>query len=138
MILNIQELYKNEKYQECEAELQKRIKAYGENEVTYAYELMLLGQDKKYDDLVKVAEKMYAKYPANAKLIPMMYNIKKEVYKDNKGAMKIYDNFMKDNYDYDTYIKFADLLIDQGNTKKGLEIKEDLAKRFSYAPSRFL
>ena len=66
-------------------------------------------QDKKYDDLVKVAEKMYSKYPANAKLIPMMYNIKKEVYKDNKGAMKIYDNFMKDNYDYDTYIKFADL-----------------------------
>ena len=67
----------------------------------------------------------------------MMYNIKKEVYKDNKGAMKVYDNFMKSNYDYDTYIKYADLLIDQGSTKKGLEIKEDLAKRFSYAPSGF-
>ncbi len=135
--LNIQELYKNEKYQECEAELQKRIKAYGENEVTGAYELMLLAQDKKYDDLVKVAEKMYSKYPYNAKLVPMMYNIRKEVYKDNKGAMKVYDNFMKDNYDYDTYFKYADLLIDQGNTKKGLEIKEDLAKRFSYAPGGF-
>ncbi len=135
--LNIRDLYKNEKYQECEAALQKRINAYGENEVTGAYELMLLAQDKKYDDLVKVAEKMYAKYPENAKLIPMMYNIKKEVYKDNKGAMRIYDNFMKNNYDYDTYIKFADLLIDQGNTKKGLELKEDLANKFSYAPTGF-
>ncbi len=135
--LNIEELYKNEKYQECENALEKRIKAYGETEVTDAYELMLLAQDKKYDDLVKVAEKMYAKYPGNAKLLPMMYNIKKEVYKDNKGALKVYDNFMKDNYDYDTYIKYADLLIDQGNTKKGLEIKEDLAKRFSFAPVGF-
>ncbi len=135
--LNIQELFKSEKYEECETELQKRVKLYGENEVTDAYELMLLAQDKKYDDLVKVAEKMYIKYPGNAKLIPMMYSIKKDVYKDNKGALKVYDTYMKNNYDYDTYIKFADLLIEQGNTKKGLEIKENLAKQFSYAPTGF-
>lgn len=135
--LNIKELYNNEKYEECAAELEKRIKLHGENETTAGYQILLLVHDKKYDDLVKVAEKMYEKYPTNTKLIPMMYSIKKEVYKDIKGALKVYENYMKNNYDYDTYIKYADLLIEQGNTKKGLEIKEKLAKTFSYAPSGF-
>ncbi|MGN6531427.1 MAG: transglutaminase domain-containing protein, partial [Ginsengibacter sp.] len=40
-------------------------------------------------------------------------------------------------YDYDTYTKYADILIEQGNTKKGLEIKEKLSKIFPYAPGGF-
>ena len=135
--LNIKELYNNEKYEECERELAKRIKLHGEDEFTAGYQLLLLIQDNKYEDLIKVAEKIYQKYPANAKLINMMYNIKKEVYKNKKEGLKIYENFMKNNYDYNTYIDYADLLIEQGNTKKGLDIKEKLIKTFPYDPGGF-
>lgn len=132
--LHIKELYNNEKYQECASELENRIKLHGEDENTGYYQILLLVQDKKYEDLVKLAEKMYAKYPDNQYFLNIMYNIKKEVYKDKKGALKLYENFMKNNYDYDTYVKYADLLIEQGNDKKGVEIKEKLAKRFPYMP----
>jgi tetratricopeptide (TPR) repeat protein len=132
--LNIKELYDNEKYEDCQAELDKRIRLHGEDESTDGYKILLLIQDKKYDDLVKVVEAMYKKHPDNNKLVPLMYSIKKEVDKDNKGAMKVFDNYMKDNYDYDTYIKYADILIEQGNTRKGLEIKEKLTRIFPYDP----
>ena len=135
--LHIKELYDNEKYDDCAAELANSIKLHGEDEFTGRYRILLLIHDKKYDELVKVAEKMYDKYPDNKDVLNIMYNIKKEVYKDNKGAQKIYDNYMKRNYDYDTYTKYADILIDQGNTKKGIEIKEKLSKTFPYAPAGF-
>jgi tetratricopeptide (TPR) repeat protein len=133
--LNIKELYNNEKYEDCAIELAKRIKLHGEDESTAGYQILLLIQDKKYDDLVKVVEKMYEKYPGNAKLVTLMYNIKKEVYKDKKAGLKIYESFMKNYYNYDTYINYADILIEQGDTKKGLNIKEKLTQIFKYDPN---
>ncbi|HSV11972.1 MAG TPA: transglutaminase domain-containing protein, partial [Hanamia sp.] len=135
--LRIKELYDNEKYDDCAAELANSIKLHGEDEFTGRYQILLLIHDKKYDELVNVAEKMYDKYPDNKDILSIMYNIKKEVYKDNKGAQKIYENYMKHSYDYDTYIKYADILIEQGNAKKGIEIKEKLSKLFPYAPVGF-
>ena len=139
MVLDLQlnELYDNEKYQECENKLKKRIQLYGEDKSTADYEIKLLIQDKKYDELVKLIEKLYAKYPDNTYLLSLMYNIKKDVYKDSKGALKLYENYMKNNYDFDTYTKYADILIEQGNSKKGLQIKENLAKIFPYSPANF-
>ncbi|MGN6530892.1 MAG: tetratricopeptide repeat protein, partial [Ginsengibacter sp.] len=80
--LHIKELYDNEKYDDCAAELANSIKLHGEDEFTSRYQLLLLIHDKKYDELVKVAEKMYDKYPDNKDVLTIMYNIKKEVYKD--------------------------------------------------------
>jgi predicted Zn-dependent protease len=133
--LHIKELYNNEKYQECALELANRIKLHGESESTAYYQILLLIQDKNYDNMVKLVEKMHSKYPDNVYFLKIMYNIKKEVYKDNKGALKVYENYMKDNYDYDTYINYSDLLIEQGSVKRGLAIKEKLAKLFPYSPA---
>ncbi|HEY5465279.1 MAG TPA: DUF3857 domain-containing protein [Hanamia sp.] len=135
--LKIKELYSNEKYDDCTAELDKRIKIHGENETTDGYKLLILAKEKKYDDLVKVVEEVDKKYPDDPNLLTMMYNIKKEVDKDNKGALKVYENYMKNNYNYDAYVKYADLLLEQGDTKKGIEIKEKLTKRFPYDPNGF-
>ncbi len=133
----VKELYNNEKYDECEDELNKLIQSFGPDEYTDAYRLMLLGQQKKYDDLLKVAEEVYAKYPDNAKLVPMMYSIKKDAEKNTSAAMGIYEKFMKNNYDYDTYIDYANILIDRGDIKKGLNIKEKLYDEFPYDPTGF-
>ena len=87
--------------------------------------------------MVKLAEKMYAEFPANAKMIKLMYSIKKEVYKDNKGALKIYDNYMKDNYDYEVYSDYAEILSELGNSDKAINIRKMIAETFPYSPSGF-
>lgn len=132
--LNIKQLFENEKYEECAAELAKRIKIHGEDEVSISYEILLLEKDKKYDEMVKVAEKMYEKYPENAKLIGMMYTIKKEVNQDKKGALKVYEKFMKGNYNYDVFNNYANILIEQGDIKEGIAMKEKMIQTFDYDP----
>ncbi len=133
--LNIKEFYDNEKFEDCALELDKRIKLHGEDESTWGYKILLLIHDNKYDDLVKAAEQMYEKYPNNVKLLSLMYNIKKEVYKDQKAGMKLYENYFKTNYNYDVYTDYATKLSEQGSAAKALDIKQKLVKLFPYDPS---
>ena len=135
--LNIKEFFDNQKYEDGAVELEKRIRLHGEDESTGAYKILLLVHENKYEELVKEAEKMYAKYPNNSKMVQLMYTIKKDVYKDKRGAMKVYETFMKDNYDYDIYSTYASLLTEQGNNGKALDIKKDLAERFPYSSAGF-
>ena len=101
----------------------KRTIKFGEDVTTAGYKILLLINDKKYDELVKEVEKLYAKNPENSKLINLMYKIKKDVYKDKKAAMKVYENYMKDNYDYAIYQEYTDIMIEQGNDDKALDVK---------------
>ena len=133
--VNLKQLFENEKYSDCAAELAKRKKIYGEDDVSAGYEILLLEKDKKYDEMMKVAENMYEKNPENAKLIAMMYTIKKDVNQDKKGAMKVFEKFMKDNYNYDVYINYANILIEQGDIKEGIALKEKLIQIFNYDPN---
>ncbi|MBS1512568.1 MAG: DUF3857 domain-containing protein [Bacteroidetes bacterium] len=135
--LKIKELFEAEKYEEVAEVLQKRVALYGEDETTSAYDILLLVKEKKFDSLVTEAERMFKKYPANPKLLTMMYTIKKEVYKDQKGALKVYEDFLKSNYDYSVSTEYADALSDMGNTKKALDIRQKLADNFPYDPSGF-
>ena len=135
--LNIKEDFDNEKYDDGANELDKRIRLYGEDETTYGYKILLLVHEKKYEDLVKEAENMYRKYPENAKLLEMMYTIKKNVYKDNKGAMQVYEKYMKNNFNYDVYDKYADLLSEAGHSDKALDVKRKLAETFPFNPAGF-
>jgi tetratricopeptide (TPR) repeat protein len=132
--LNIKEDYNNEKYDECADKLKKYKSLYGEDMYTDGYDLMLLIKDNKYDDLIKLAEKIYEKYPTRKEVVAMMYKIKKEVDKNNKAALDVYEKFMKDNYNYDTYSDYANILIDDGEVKKGLAIKEKITAEFPYDP----
>lgn len=135
--LNIKEFLDNEKYEDVARELEKRIKLYGEDETTFGYKIALLSNEKKYDELVKEAENMYKKYPENSKLLNLMFNIKKEVYKDPRGAFRLYETYMKNNYQYDVYDKYSDLLSEAGQNEKGLDIKVKQAEIFPYSPSGF-
>lgn len=135
--INIKEFFNNEKYEDGEQELDKRIKLYGENETTYGYKISVLNNEKKYDDMVKEAEIMYKKYPDNTRLLNLMYSIKKEVYKDPKGALRVYETYMKNNYQYEVYDKYSNVLAEAGQNDKALDIKLKLAELFPYSPSFF-
>lgn len=135
--LNIKEHFDNQKFEDGSVELKKRIRLYGEDETTAAYKILQLIHDNKYDELVKEAERMFEKYPDNAKLVPLMYAIKKDVYKDKKGAMKVYENFIKRNYDYQLLQSYVEVLTELGNNDKVLDIKKDLVQKFPYSPDEF-
>jgi len=133
MEMNIREFYDNQQYGDCAIELNKRIEQYGENETTASYKVSLLIQEKKYDDLVAELEHFYTKYPSNSRLVELMYWAKKDVYKDVKAANKIFDVYMKSNFEYSTFIKYAEYLEEQGEHERALAIKHDMTKKFPYS-----
>ncbi len=135
--LSIKESFKNQKFEDGAKELEKRISLHGEDETTAEYQLLLLVQDKKYEQLVKEVEKQYDKYPNNGKLLEMMYAVKSEVYKDKKGAMKVYENYLKNNYDYGIVMKYIDLLSERGDNNKALDLRRRQAEIFPYSPGEF-
>lgn len=137
MELNIKEYLGDQKYEDASREIEKRIGLYGEDESTAEYKLLLLVQEKKYEELIKEVERLYVKYPTNTKVLDMMYSVKKEVYKDKKGAMKIYENYLKNNYNYSAIGKYAELLSEQGDNDKALDLKRKLANNFPYSPNEF-
>ena len=137
MDLNIKEHFNAQKYEDAAKEMDKRVQQYGESETVAYYKLLLLIQEKKYEELVKEVEKMYVKYPNNEKVLSMIYAIKKDVYKDNKGAIKVYENFLKKNYDYSIMEKYAEILSEQGDEKKALDIKKKLAENFPHSADEF-
>lgn len=137
MDLSIKENFNNQKYDDAAKELEKRISLYGEDETTADSKLLLLAQEKKYEELVKEVVKQFAKYPNNEKLLSMMYSVKSEVYKDKKGAMKLYDNYLKNNYNYNVVMKYIDLLSEQGDNNKALDLNKKLSEDFPYSPDEF-
>lgn len=137
MDLKIKEYLEAEKYEDMAAELKKRIALHGVDRSTDGYNVLLLIQEKKYEEMIKEAEKLYVKYPNDEKVVGMMYGIKKDVYKNKKDAIKVYENYMKNNFNYSVYEDYAQVLSEQGNTSKSLKIREELANLFAYNPYGF-
>jgi predicted Zn-dependent protease len=134
MDLNMKELLKNQKYNDLSDELQKRIRLYGDDESTADYKLALLVQEKKYEELVKEVERLYNRFPRNTAILSMMYTIKKEVYKDNKAALGIYEKYLKDNYNYKVVDTYADELAELGKNDKALDLRKQMVEDFPYSP----
>ncbi len=137
MELDIKEMFQNEKYDDASDLLQKRIAKYGEDETTIEYRIALLLKEKKYEEVVKVAENAYDKYPKNTEFLSYMYSIKKDVQNDNKAALKLYEEYRKNTFNYDIEEQYSKLLADAGSTEKSLKIRLALADNFSYDPSSF-
>lgn len=135
--LNISDHIENEKYDNALEDITKREKLYGEDETTLDYRMQILGKQDKYEDLIKLVEGGFKKYPENEKLLSVMYEIKKLVYKDNKAAMKLYEDYMKETFKYSVSTKYAKLLEEQGQVDKSLKIKMKFLKDFPYDPSGF-
>ena len=133
----IKELFQNEKYDDIDTVLKRRIELYGEDIVTDNYKILLAAKEKKYDLMVSEVEESGKKYPDNPKFADMMYTVKKEVYKDNKAALKVYENFLKTNFDYKTNLDYSNALEENGYSNQALEIKQKLADNFPYSPQAF-
>jgi tetratricopeptide (TPR) repeat protein len=137
MDLNIKDYQNDQRYTEMAKELQKRISIYGEDESTADYTLALLGQEKKYEELIKEVERLYIKYPSNSRLVELMYLVKKDVGKDSKAALEIYEKYLDKNYDYKTSQRYMQILAEMGENQKVEKLKLSDAENFPHYPAGF-
>jgi tetratricopeptide (TPR) repeat protein len=134
LVLNLDQLMNEEKYEEAEALLEKRAKLYGENEDVLNSRIKLAINQNKIEDAVKLIEKGYSKYPDNSDFVNMWSNVQKKVFKNNQAGIRVNENYVKENFDVGFLRGLADDYIEQGMNNKGVKILESLEETFPYDP----
>lgn len=130
--LNLDKLANEEKYEEALSLLDKMAAIYGEDEDVLEQRINLLGSQGKVEDAIKNIQKAYSKYPENRSFVIMMYNLKSKANKDISGALEVYEDFLKNNYDYNISKSLAQEYIDQGKKDKGIKIFNRMVELFPY------
>jgi len=120
--LKIEQLSNEEKYVEAEEQLQKMMSEYEEDDFMLQAKAELLGKQEKIDELLRFIDKGYKKDPENALFAALMFNVRKMVHKDPKGAMNIFENYLKVNFNYNMLSILADEYKQQGLTSKYLDV----------------
>jgi tetratricopeptide (TPR) repeat protein len=130
--LKISDLIKEEKYQEAEDTLNKMATHYREDEHMLNQRINILAKEEKIDDLFKVVDQAYEKYPENTSFLSIMYRVKKMVKQDQKAAFAVYEKFLKSNYDYGVMADLADEYKEQGMNDKYLAMINKLREEGGY------
>jgi predicted Zn-dependent protease len=132
--LNIQRLMNEEKYDEALKELDNEEKLFGKSANSIETRIRLYGEQKKMEDLIKLIREAYEKYPDEPDFAQYMFSLNKNAMKNAKGALKVYEDFKKKNYNYNIYKTLCEEYIEQGMGEKGLQILQQLYKTFPYDP----
>lgn len=133
--LNIEQLMQNEKYQEADEEIKKYETHFGDDDDDiFKTKVRLYSAQNKMEELVSLIEKNYKKHPEDPNTVTLMFNVRMNVNKDVKAALQVYENYLKNNYNYDIVQKLADEYKEQGMADKQLKLLKEQSENFPSDP----
>ncbi len=122
-----------EKYTEAEEINAKIKKLYRENRDTEARDMQLLNLQKKIDELITYAKKMYAKYPYSYDYMSLNFSIEDNVYKNTKAATALLEEYCKQYFNTSALDVLANRYLTLGETEEGLKIYRQRIEQMPYA-----
>lgn len=135
--IGLQEAYneavKSEKYSDAADICAKAKQLYGENETTEQWDVYLASYQKRVQDLIALAEKLYKKYPDNADFMNIKYQIEKNVSTNPKTATSIVENYCKTYSNSDGLGLLANIYFEQGKSDKGIAVLKQRLENMPYA-----
>ena len=127
------EAIKSEKYSDAE-DICKKVKTlYGEGTTTENWDVKLATVQKRFDDLIAMAKKLYKKYPERADLMQYNFQIEKNVSKNPKAAIEVIENYCKSYYNPEVIDLLSKTYLEIGNTDKGLGVLYKRIEKMPYA-----
>ena len=102
-------------------------------EFIYQSKIDLASANKNQDDVIKLGEEAYAKYPDNSRMVELKYAIEKQVRK-NPQASAVMKKYIANNNDYGMAKKLADIYFTDGKADSGLAVLQAEIKNKPYAP----
>lgn len=133
--LSIQKLMDTEKYTEAEEEIRRYDAQFGDEDAELlTSRVQLYSAQNQMNDLVHVIEDAYQKYPENITALQLMFNVKMQVDKDVNGALKVFEDYLVDNYNYEIMLRLSGEYKTQGKAEQQLNLLKSLAEKFPYDP----
>jgi tetratricopeptide (TPR) repeat protein len=132
--LNIQQSLDEEKYDEAAKKVDAYESSFGADEYSATKRINILGNQNKMEDLLKLIRESYAKYPTNTAMVRLMFKVKNDIDKDPQAALKVYEEYLKSNYNDQIMQDLAAKYNEQGSPDKALATLETIRDAFSYDP----
>lgn len=129
----VKEAMDKDDYPEVEKLLSKVKELYGISRYTEFTELGILAKQQKFEELMKMSDRMYKAYPDSPEIINLAYIIEKDVRTNPKGANAILNKFIENNYNDKTIIELANIYFNNGDKESGIQKYKDRIKTFPYA-----
>ena len=133
--IKVSNLIEEEKYVEADEALEKAKSLYGANAEYLKTKIQILVKQEKMEDFLKLINTAYNTYPENIDFVSMMFRLKKQVTKDEKAALNVYEKYLKNNYSYTVLSNLADEYKEQGMNDKYLNILKELYDLAGYDPT---
>ncbi|MDR0667307.1 MAG: DUF3857 domain-containing protein [Prevotellaceae bacterium] len=132
-----EEAVESEKYTEAEDVFHNIIARYGENRHTDDMEIHLASLQKRLDDFVRLARKLYLKYPDDYDYMYLNVRIEENIFHNTKAIVSILEKYCKKYFDRQAVELLSVHYFNSGNINRGLDV---LKKRRNYMPHdrRFL
>lgn len=123
-LFSMKQLYneeiEKERYEAAAALLARREKLFGEDEYTLQDRINLAAKEDKTEELIKLIEKAYTKYPENYTFVEMKKNVELKVNKSSRKALAVMQKYLKNNYSYDAQKTVSDLNLGMDEILPGL------------------
>jgi tetratricopeptide (TPR) repeat protein len=126
------DLVGEQKYDEAFQYLTKMKDLYGEDVNIMIKEINVLANQQKTEPTLQLVKEAYAKYPDNASVVLIMFQLKKEVEKNSKAAVEVLQKFLKNNYNYDVYNKLMEEYKAEGEQAKYVDMLKNLYDHFNH------
>lgn len=132
--LNLRRLRDEKKYDEAFKELDRCTSLYGESEDSWLTKMNLYSSQNKMDELVKVIQSAYDKYPDNPDIVTWMWSLKVNGFKDAKAGIQVLETYLKSNYNFHLLKTLVEEYTKQGEKEKALQLLQMNRNNFPYDP----
>lgn len=132
--LDIQDALNNQRIDQAIEKLSESESLFGEDLNTIAYRLNFLFREKNYNEFISLAEEAYKRYPNSPVIVKIMYFIRKDVHRDPQGALKVYEDFLNANYNWEIDRNYIKVLQESGQPDKSLQRRRFVAENFPHDP----
>ncbi|OKS89092.1 transglutaminase domain-containing protein [Mucilaginibacter polytrichastri] len=104
-----------------------------QQEFIYSAKIGLAGSNKNQDEVVRLGEEAYLKFPDNRDLVQLKYAIEKELHKNVPAAIAVLKKYADTNDDYGMTKILAEAYFTAGNADLGYKVLQDEIANKPYA-----
>jgi tetratricopeptide (TPR) repeat protein len=133
LMLKYGELYSQKDYDKA-ADIIKQLEAKNIEQQEFIYEakIGLAGANKNQDELVRLGEEAYVKFPDDKNFAELKYAIEKELHKNPK-AINVLEKYVADNNNYSVIKELSDAYFAAGNAAGAIKLLQEQLKKEPYA-----
>lgn len=130
--LKIENVISEEKYEDALKMVEKMVASYGEDEDAIQFKIKIANLQSRTEDALKLIQDGYRRYPNNLSFVQLIFDYYKNSVKNIEEAIKVYELYLRDNFDYQTLRDLGEEYIALGKKSEGMKKLETIHAMFPY------